>query len=575
MAISVAMNAAIIGALVTKRDCKFAELMRLPDIFLVLFVLLCFDFSIYLAFNLLWPARTSVDEQVLLEYGHDYKVGNKRNPLTDHLLGELEDTIETVGIGHDPVLDSECETILQEQVMVFDEQDKTFGIGEMPMALSKTSKDHLGQTVGKETPVSEALHVDTTDSVSCHESLFLSEHEWNARNPRPPYGQASTSEFHSVKNILEMMNYLAFEGFANGEVVRDTVSAALSQQVAELIPIRRNKINNTVRFCNEYASRMTPEVREHHQFADILDDFWGNLFDLRGKLSEKGKAIRLDLLIGMDVEEMKSFPCYFDVLPGGLCDPLKVNLCTMWTPPLLSNNICSEHGNCTLPAIVAFRRCIMDSFLTEDPGLLKDKKASYFAMKNDQVQYEDPIYKMLGRVGIGSPLEELNKMEVLVQKCPSQQVAQQASKTNVYFSYNELKGLLLTSFRACILKLADTNKAGWLFENRGGYDEKLVGMISEMVIFGDIHPSGLFCPNAVVDPNGKIFNLCTSTLGCGEGCMWLPTLLISFGVWCISRIFEVLLSANQPLLFGKYSRILNRLQVKLLSFVYKCSLSFN
>jgi hypothetical protein len=229
--------------------------------------------------------------------------------------------------------------------------------------------------------------------------------------------------------------------------------------------------------------------------------------------------------------------------------------------------MCPEHGNCTLPAVVAFRKRIMDSFLTEDPSLLKDEEISYFAMENDQVQYEFPI-------GMGSPLEELNTMEVLVQKCPSQQVAQQASKTNVYFSYNELKGLLLTSFRACILNVSHIKKADWLIDNRGGYDEKLVGLAAEMVIFGDIHPSGVFCPNAVVDPDGKIFNLCTSTLGCGDGCMWLPTLLISFGVWCISRIFEVLLSANQPLLFGKYSRVLNRLQVKLSSFVYKCSLFF-
>lgn len=586
MAISVAMNVAIIGALVTKRDCKFAELMRLPDTFLVLFVLLCFNFSIYLAFNLLWPARTSIDEkicsQVLLENGHHYKVGNKRNPLTDHLLGELEDTIKTVGIGHDPVLDSECEITLQEQVMVFDEQDETFDIRETP--LSKTSKDHLGQTVGKETPVSEALHVDTTDSVSCHDSLFLSEHECNARNPILPSGQASTSESHSVNNMLDMIDYLAVEGFANGEVVRDAVSAALSQQVAELISKRRNEINNTAKFCNEYASSMKSKVQvvfpSHHQFADILDDFWGNLFDLHGKLTEKGNAIRLDLLIGLDVEEIKSCLCYFDVLSGGLCDPLKLNLGTMRIPPLfrINNNMCPEHGNCTLPAVVAFRKRIMDSFLTEDPSLLKDEEVSYFAMDNDQVQYEAPINKKLYRVaqsiGMGIPVEELNKMEVLVQKCPSQQVAQHASKTNVYFSYNELKGLLLNSFRACILNISEIRKADWLFENRGGYDEKLVGLAAEMVIFGDIHPSGVFCPNAVVDHDGKIFNLCTSTLGCGDGCMWLPTLLISFGVWCISRIFEVILSAKHPLLFGKYSRVLNRLQVKLSSFVYNCSLFF-
>ncbi|KAF3322264.1 hypothetical protein FCM35_KLT13405 [Carex littledalei] len=36
-------------------------------------------------------------------------------------------------------------------------------------------------------------------------------------------------------------------------------------------------------------------------FVAILDDFWGQLFDLEGNLTKKAKLIRLDALLGLDV----------------------------------------------------------------------------------------------------------------------------------------------------------------------------------------------------------------------------------------------------------------------------------
>ena len=591
MAISVAMNVAFIVALVIK-DCGFSEFMRIPNTFLELVVLLSFDFAIYLAFKQSWPVRTLVDEkiysQVLLENGHDYRVGNKKNHFTGatetdhHVLGELEDTIKAPGTGLDPVLGSACETTLLEQVVVFDEEDETFDVGEA--SLSNLSQDLLGQTVGNEIPISKDLYVEPTDSVSCHNSFFLSENEANARNLIPHCGQALTSKIHSTKDMLDMIDYLAVEGFANGEMFRNAVSTALSQQVAELISARRNEKNETLKFYNEYACSMNyGQVQEpfydHGRFTDILDDFWGNLFDLHGKLTEKGKIIRLDLLIGLDVEEnIKNCPCCLDGTSGELCDRFNlINLSAMKTPSLfrIKNSMCPEQGNCTLPAVVELRRCIMDSFLQKDHIPFQDDELSYFVMENDQVKYEVPIYEKCYRVAksIGTesnctsdwapcPLEELNAMTVLVKKCPSQQVDQQASKKNVYFSYNELKGLLLNSFRGCILKILELEKSDWLFQHRDGYDEKLIDLAAEMVIFRDIHPSDKFSPNVVVDSDGKMFNVCTSVLGCGDACMWLPSLVISFGVWCISRIFDIMLLEKQPVMRGEYSMVLNRLQVK-------------
>ncbi|OEL21472.1 hypothetical protein BAE44_0017507, partial [Dichanthelium oligosanthes] len=262
----------------------------------------------------------------------DCGVGNKKNPFTDatdtddHVLVELEDTVKALGTGVDPVLGSECETTLQEE--------ETFDVGET----SKLSQYHWGQTVG------------------------------NAKNLILPYGQASTSKFHSTKKKLDMLCYRVVKGFANGET-----------------------------------------------FAKFLDDFWGNLFDLHGKLTEKGKII----------------------------------------------SMCPEQGNWTLPAVVELRRV-----------------AKSTGMGSNSTSYWAPC-----------PLEELNAMTFLVQKCPSQQVAQQAFKSN----------------------------------DRGGYDEKLVGLAAEMAIFGDIFPSGEFSPNVVVDS-------------------------------------DVLLLGKQPVPLGEYSTVLNRLQ---------------
>jgi hypothetical protein len=408
--------------------------------------------------------------------------------------------------------------------------------------------------------------------------LLENGHDHRVCQKKNPSTDATNINDHVLGELKDTIKVLGAGLDPIAEIVRNAVSDASSQQVAELIP----------------AEQFQEPFSAHLQFADFLDAFWGNLFDLHGKLTEKGKIIRLDLLIGLDIEEkFKSCPCCFNGTPEGLCDPFNlVNLSIMKTQPLfkINNSICPEQGNCTLPAVVHLRKCIMDSFLQEDSSLLKSDEVSYFVMENGHVQYEVPIYKKVHSfaesIVMGSnstsyrppcPLEELSAMTVLVSKCPSQQVAQQASKTNVYFSYNELKGLLLSSFWACLRNLSDLEQADWLFEHRGGHDEKLVGLAAEMVIFGDVRPIVAFSPNAVVDSDGKMFNVRTSVLGCGDACIWLPSLIISFGVWCISRIFEVLILEQQPVLLGEYSRVLNRLQVKfifcLLLFFLKKSLS--
>jgi ethylene-insensitive protein 2 len=48
---------------------------------------------------------------------------------------------------------------------------------------------------------------------------------------------------------------------------------------------------------------------------------------------------------------------------------------------------------------------------------------------------------------------------------------------------------------------------------------------------------------------------------CSEACVWGRGLLISFGVWCVHRVLELSLMESRPELWGKYTYVLNRLQV--------------
>ncbi|TVU29145.1 hypothetical protein EJB05_20699, partial [Eragrostis curvula] len=350
----------------------------------------------------------------------------------------------------------------------------------------------------------------------------------------------------------------ADEGFYSKEVVRNDVSAASTQELAKSVCMICNEIS-----CNMKSRQLQDFFNAHTKFSDILDEFWGNLFDLHGNLTENGKIIRLDLLVGLHFKEnTQRFPCLS--YESGFCDHLKmVNYSSFERIlPLLriNNSMHLQEGHCTLPAVVELRNFIMDSFLKKNPNLLSDEKL-YFVMENsDSASHSVGMFSNCTSYKDSCPLEELNTMAVLVQKCPSQQLAQKPSQINICFSYNELKGLLLNSFCGCIQSISNLEKSDLLVQRRGGYDEKLIGLAAEMVIFRDVTPKGKFSPSAIIDSSGKMFNICTSVLGCGDSCMFQPCLIISFGVWCICRICELLPLVEEPVILVKYSRVLNRLQ---------------
>ncbi|XP_028776087.1 ethylene-insensitive protein 2 [Neltuma alba] len=109
----------------------------------------------------------------------------------------------------------------------------------------------------------------------------------------------------------------------------------------------------------------------------------------------------------------------------------------------------------------------------------------------------------------------------------------------------------LQSFRRCILGLLKLEGSDWLFRQNGGVDEDLIDRVAAREKF--------LYEVETRETNSFNFSV-TSVPHCGEGCIWRPDLIISFGVWCIHRILELLLMESRPELWGKYTFVLNRLQ---------------
>lgn len=116
----------------------------------------------------------------------------------------------------------------------------------------------------------------------------------------------------------------------------------------------------------------------------------------------------------------------------------------------------------------------------------------------------------------------------------------------------DLEVKLLQSFRHCILKLLKLDGSDWLFRQNGGVDEDLIECVAAREKF-------LYEVEAR-ETNSNTFSV-SSVPHCGEDCVWKSDLIISFGVWCIHRILELSLMESRPELWGKYTYVLNRLQV--------------
>lgn len=152
---------------------------------------------------------------------------------------------------------------------------------------------------------------------------------------------------------------------------------------------------------------------------------------------------------------------------------------------------------------------------------------------------------------------------------------------------------LLQSFRHCIVKLLKLEGSDWLFTQNDGVDEDLIDRVAarekflyeaetrEMnrtVHMGEpqYHSSDRKSVSAMKNNDANCTYFMVPT--CGEGCIWRSDLIVSFGVWCIHRILDLSLMESRPELWGKYTYVLNRLQVnteKLLSIkIHFCDSNF-
>jgi ethylene-insensitive protein 2 len=147
----------------------------------------------------------------------------------------------------------------------------------------------------------------------------------------------------------------------------------------------------------------------------------------------------------------------------------------------------------------------------------------------------------------GVPSVELNKREMNTSRGSS-------SATKDDFSYAACEAELLSSLRFCIMKLLKLEGSGWIFSQNGGCDENLIDQLSEAERVSREKTSDERDANAVCRvPN------------CGDDCVWRASLVVSFGVWCIHRVLDLSCVESRPELWGKYTYVLNRLQVILLS----------
>jgi ethylene-insensitive protein 2 len=139
------------------------------------------------------------------------------------------------------------------------------------------------------------------------------------------------------------------------------------------------------------------------------------------------------------------------------------------------------------------------------------------------------------------------------------------SKDPQDFSYANAQKKLLQSLRFCIIKLLKLEGASWLFSHNGGCDEELINRVagSEKLLLEkeDTVLSSGFDQVQHMKDGVDLVPFGQPMPKCGKDCVWRAALVISFGVWCIRRVMDLSLVESRPELWGKYTYVLNRLQV--------------
>ncbi|CAN6354313.1 unnamed protein product [Urochloa humidicola] len=132
------------------------------------------------------------------------------------------------------------------------------------------------------------------------------------------------------------------------------------------------------------------------------------------------------------------------------------------------------------------------------------------------------------------------------------------------FSYKESEMKLLQSLRFCIMKLLKLEGSGWLFKQSGGCDEDLIDRVAaaeRLLLQGTTENQLLHGDLQQPSSDQADIRYMRTLPNCGEDCIWRASLVVSFGVWCIRRVLDMSLVESRPELWGKYTYVLNRLQI--------------
>lgn len=133
----------------------------------------------------------------------------------------------------------------------------------------------------------------------------------------------------------------------------------------------------------------------------------------------------------------------------------------------------------------------------------------------------------------------------------------------------DFEGDMLENLRICVDKLLRLDGSDWLFRVDNGSDEDLIAAVAtaeKMFLEADSFDRLSRMEQVHGRPVASLLKGSSEprrVCYCGEACVWGRDLLISFGVWCVHRVLELSLMESRPELWGKYTYVLNRLQVLL------------
>lgn len=552
----VATNIIFIVALLLGDSCWFSELSGFLYVTVLLLALTSLGFTIYLAFEPLASTKIRPEMQILkwamqndqfdLPKSNEEKFVDNKNALYhDQAFAEqrkAENSLEIESGG--PVLLSNLDqvnTVTGSEFDVKEWRDEPF-VGDFVNEIARQSDEFKAPSERN-----EELEVFVRDKKA-----------EDTRDIFKPFSIPITSPF----GVNQSSNNARIKGNISGVVEsKSTAATGLSRSG------RRN-------------------------LAAILDEFWAHIFDLHGNLTEKAKIIRADLLLGLDIK----------VLSAGK-EASQKNL-DSGTPNIDKSSVTESTGPYndsslvvvnvplgytrnipTSPAVAELKKLIRLSFLNgrgdQSEEELSEKILSLDKLAHEQAKNQNiPVVKSGGFYSLESklnenflsepispivdsqpfwatqPLEGIFSTTILARKGERPGEFRRAFTPKVTFPFREAEGLVLFSLRVCFGKLSNLDGSGWLFAQKGGYDEELIDSVAAAEGF----QPGM--DKAWKGTEDEVVNLWLSIPNCGDKCVWQSHLVVSFGIWCIHRILELLIVENRPEFWGKYTYVLNRLQVK-------------